>query len=156
MGKSSMGTRVEYCAEAPAIDLPRTHHWDLPADHAVKNEIIEAIIEQLGGRERMNPSLHFRYRLVLDEALTNAITHGSAGSGRPPAAVECFCDDGTCVVQVTDHGPGFELAALPDPNAPGNEFREHGRGILIMERYTQRLVYSNGGRTVTLWLRIES
>ena len=155
MADPTVGSRVEFLDESPEIEEPLAKQWELAPDGGMKNEVIEEIIEFLGGRERMNPSLHFRYRLVIDEALTNALQHGCPdGEGR--VEVACHVSPSRCVIRVEDQGPGFTFDTVPDPTAPGNEFREHGRGILIMDRYAQRVAYSEGGRQVTLWLSIES
>lgn len=155
MADPTIGSRVEFLEDSPGIEEPLAKHWDLDPESAAKNEVIEEIIEFLGGRERMNPSLHFRYRLVIDEALTNAISHGCP-NGTESISVDCHVSPTRCVVRIHDQGPGFSYDTVPDPTAPGNEFREHGRGILIMDRYAQRVVYADQGRQVTLWLSIES
>ena len=53
-------------------------------------------------------------------------------------------------ITLTDPGPGFDPAALPDPWDPENLFLESGRGITMARLHVAEVAYTNGGRTVTI------
>jgi len=71
--------------------------------------------------------------LALQEALANAVVHGCRRD--PAKSVECWvaCDQeqGVLIV-VSDPGPGFDLASLPDPKSPRHLQKDHGRGIYLI------------------------
>ena len=145
---------MEFRERAPEIEGEHIQNWKLTADPADKNRIIEEILDHLGGRVTLSASTLFRSRLCLDEALTNAITHGSDEDGLP-IEVDFYWATHSWAVRVLDQGPGFDPADVQDPDEPGSEFLESGRGILILERYCERVVYSRGGREVTLVMKLE-
>ncbi len=84
--------------------------------------------------------------LAVHEALTNAERHGG-GVVRVHAAVE----DGTLVVEVRDHGGGFDLreALADDPMA------ENGRGLCLMRQIATRLETERDGPDFCLRLRFD-
>jgi serine/threonine-protein kinase RsbW len=53
-------------------------------------------------------------------------------------------------VQITDEGPGFNPADVPDPTAPENLERPCGRGLLLMRHYMSEVAHSNCGRVVRM------
>ena len=60
-------------------------------------------------------------------------------------------DDGFLKVTITDQGKGFDYQTT---NAETDEIQVHGRGVSIMQGTMNKLIYSNGGRTVTLQKRL--
>jgi len=51
---------------------------------------------------------------------------------------------------VRDDGPGFDLAALPDPTEPLSLEGTGGRGMLLMRTLMDEVVYNQAGNAVTL------
>lgn len=154
MTSPTTGSGIEFLDEPPAIEEPHVRQWEINNDEARKNLVIDEIMEMLGDRVEQHPTQRFRVRLVVDEAVTNAVAHGCP-TGDETVRVDFFRAPMTFVVRVNDNGPGFKKEDLADPTEPGNELREHGRGVFIMERYSQRLAFSNGGREVTVWMSLE-
>src|SRR5438270_40606 len=74
----------------------------------------------------------FAVRLALEEAVVNAHRHGHGGDWATPVGVCYHVGASSVVAQVEDRGPGFDPAAVPDPLAPENLERDHGRGLLLM------------------------
>ncbi len=54
------------------------------------------------------------------------------------------------VFQVSDEGPGFDVAALPDPNDPTNLERVGGRGILLIRTFMDRVEFNDRGNCLTM------
>ena len=69
---------------------------------------------------------------ALGEAIANAIEHSGS-----PEAIEIICriEADKIVATVTDSGKGFVTDPLPKTPLP-DEFSERGRGLPIMERYS--------------------
>ncbi len=146
---------MEFVAELPEIKEEPIQEWSIAPDPVLKNRVIDDIIHFLGQRHSLGPSVLFKYRLCLDEAITNAVTHGARGVDDPKIKIQFFWSETSWVLLVEDPGEGFDPQQVPNPTDPGNEFREQGRGILILERYTDRLVYSEGGRIQAFWMKTD-
>lgn len=144
---------MEFVDEMPSVTQERVQAWKIGPDPILKNRVIDDVIHFLSQRFTLGPSTLFKYRLCLDEAITNSITHGCRGTNEPHVEIEFFFGDNEWAMQIRDQGPGFNPTTIPDPSDPGNEMREQGRGILILERYTDRLVFSEDGRCQTLWMK---
>ena len=141
---------MEFVSDNPVIEEEHIEHWVIPPVPEWKNKVIEEVIGHLSQRVALSASMLFRYRLCLDEALTNAITHGCPQGEQLPVEVDFYWCPGSWAVRVVDQGPGFRAEDLPDPDAPGAELAEGGRGVLILQRFTESLTYAQGGREVVL------
>ncbi|MBN1419106.1 MAG: ATP-binding protein [Planctomycetes bacterium] len=122
----------------------------IPASQCAKSALVEramALIEDHVGLDEMD---RFRVRLCFDEALQNALDHGSGGDPSKGITLVIFETPDRWGATVSDEGDGFSEGEIPDPLAPGALLREDGRGILIMRQYMDEVSYYDGGRTVLL------
>jgi CheY-like chemotaxis protein len=121
--------------------------------------------------------------LALDEALSNAVEHGNlevpshsktdvegmesyrrlvADREADPryadrtVTVESAISAREVRVTVTDEGPGFDHADLPDPRDPANLFRTHGRGILLIKLSMDEVLFNEKGNSITMIKRAET
>ncbi len=147
------GVPVEFLLEPPPIAEEHVHTWSIGAEVAEKNRVIDAVVEFLGPRVTLTPELIFRYRLCLDEAITNSITHGCEGVESPLVTIDLYWSPGSWAVRIVDPGQGFSGEQIVAADTLGTELRETGRGILILQQYADRLVYSRGGCEQTLWIK---
>ncbi len=108
-------------------------------------EKVMAIIKEMGcaaGRE-------FEIELALNEALDNAIEHGSAND--PSKQIQCCvaCDHqrGMLIV-VRDPGRGFDPASVPSPIVGQNIFSTGGRGIYLINQMVDAVHFEKGGTEI--------
>ncbi|MFE0627672.1 ATP-binding protein [Streptomyces sp. NPDC058864] len=87
--------------------------------------------------------------LAVNEVASNAITHGG-GRGR----LMLRRTDGEVQCRITDSGPGFDAAVIPEL-LPGLDSR-CGRGLWLARLVTDRLTIGQGpvGAVVTLTIRL--
>ena len=90
----------------------------------------------------------------MTEASNNAILHGCPGSCSPEFDLLYAYSDYTLRFTVKDCGPGFCVESVPDPTLPENLERECGRGIFLMRRLSDELLFSDRGRQVDLIFRV--
>lgn len=93
----------------------------------------------------------FKLGLVLREALTNAVAHGSARPARKTVCVETRLEPGRAVIAVSDQGPGFDWRKrLPTCDTPPDPTCATGRGLCIMRLYATDVRYNEPGNALTL------
>jgi len=113
--------------------------------------------------------------MALDEALVNAMHHGNLEvesvlkrvdevdyynliekrlaeepycSRRVNIEVE-YSDEHICI-QVSDEGPGFDPAGIPDPTAPENLHQISGRGIFLIRNFMDQVAHNRVGNQITM------
>ena len=116
-----------------------------------------------------------RVGVALEEALLNAVYHGNLeissklkenGDGpfhalarerrtaEPYASrrvrIESRVTQERATFVIADEGPGFDVAALPDPTDPEFLERPSGRGVLLMRAFMDEVRYNATGNRVTL------
>jgi len=94
----------------------------------------------------------FAAELLVREALTNAVLHGSHGD--PGKQVRCSLRlKGRCLlIAVEDQGAGFDWRAAWNRKA---EFPDDsGRGIEILRKYADRVRFNQRGNVVAMIKRI--
>jgi CheY-like chemotaxis protein/anti-sigma regulatory factor (Ser/Thr protein kinase) len=119
-----------------------------------------------------------RVGVALEEALANALYHGNLEIGvelresdsqaygqliqwrrrQSPyrerrIEVEAQLGRDEAIVVIRDGGPGFDLAAVPDPTLANNLERSSGRGIFLMRAFMDEVAYHGTGNAVTLTKR---
>ena len=92
----------------------------------------------------------FAIKLALEEALVNAIKHGNRLDRAKSIRVAYHVTADRFEVQITDEGPGFDPADVPDPTAPENLERPSGRGLWLMRHYMTEVAYHDRGRAVCM------
>jgi serine/threonine-protein kinase RsbW len=96
--------------------------------------------------------LQFIVELVARECVNNAVLHGNK---KDPAKQVTFGVSLTArhiCLEIEDQGPGFpwregQAARLPD------DADDHGRGLLILDMYAERVEFNDAGNGITVWLR---
>lgn len=90
----------------------------------------------------------FDVKLLLREALLNAVLHGSQSDPSCRVTLETRASEGRLTLVVTDQGPGFDwrsgLSNMAPPEATS------GRGLTILTLYADDVRYNAAGNTVTL------
>lgn len=119
-----------------------------------------------------------RAGVALEEALVNAIVHGNLdvssqlrdlddGSFEKLIAVrrekspysnrrvEVIVGYSVSDVSFTirDEGAGFDVSSVPDPTDDKFTFRTHGRGLLLMRAFADKVIHNAVGNQVTLTKR---
>lgn len=98
--------------------------------------------------------------IALTELAINAITHGNNEDKSKKVTFLAVLKDDRVEVSITDEGGGFDPAKLPDPTNPQNIWKEHGRGIFLVQNLIDEVSFhrTEGGMKILLtqYLRQES
>lgn len=122
----------------------------IPADHNVINTVTDGVAEALRGKRGI-AGQEYEIELALQEALANAIRHGCHDD--PTKFVQCcvaYQDGGDVLIVVRDPGPGFDVTSVPSPLEPANLFRNHGRGIFLINQLMDDVRFNDGGREIQM------
>ena len=90
----------------------------------------------------------FAIHLTLEEALTNAVTHGNAQDPSKDIKVEYLIAAAKFDITITDQGTGFTPENTPDPTTEENRAKPNGRGLLLMRTYMDIVEYNEDGNSV--------
>ena len=98
------------------------------------------------------PAADFRINIPLacDEALTNAILHGNQSDPNKKVSVHVYVSSSRFKIKVKDQGEGFDYRLVADPTKAQGLTRSSGRGVYLMHKIMDKVVYSDGGRSVEL------
>lgn len=94
--------------------------------------------------------------LALEEAVSNVMRHGGVDREALCIDVRLSLADDRIVLQLVDRGRAFDPLATPEPNldAPLEERRAGGLGIVLLRRLTADLRYERAGGENRLQLTI--
>ena len=92
----------------------------------------------------------FAIKLALEEAMINAYRHGNKGDPAKRIYVRYRVTSERVEIEVRDEGGGFQPRQVPDPTQPEFIDRPHGRGIMLMRAYVDRVEFNESGNTVRL------
>ncbi|NIA19117.1 MAG: response regulator [Xanthomonadaceae bacterium] len=143
---------------------------DIKLVHSLVNELIREI-KKIGGKS-LQPEIT-GIRMALHEAVVNAIEHGnlelSSTLKEKPDYMEILekrmaespystrqvlvattVTPTSFSCEITDEGPGFDWQSLPDPRDPENLFKPHGRGIILMANYFDRVRFNEQGNSIIM------
>jgi serine/threonine-protein kinase RsbW len=121
----------------------------IPSD-SLEARRVQDEIEQLLQARRASDHDVFSVRLALEEALVNAIKHGNQLDRDKKVHITYRVLADRFEVRITDEGPGFDPADVPDPTAVENLERPCGRGLMLMRHYMSEVAYSGRGNSVSM------
>ena len=93
----------------------------------------------------------FGLRILLHEALLNAVTHGSQEDPSLTVSMSVELRERDVVLHVEDAGPGFDWARPRPMDTEGYS----GRGMSLMQTYANQVDYNDAGNCVTLYKNYE-
>jgi serine/threonine-protein kinase RsbW len=146
---STHGIHSPYNAPPP---VPEGYSATLKIPKLNRMEILNIILSELECRGLPAERL-FWVRLAIDEAIINAVTHGHGENTERPftkVRIDCNVNDDSVAVRITDTGDGFNLSDVPDPTLDENLWNIEGRGIFLMRKAMDQVIYNDKGNSVLL------
>lgn len=116
--------------------------------------VVEKIIDDMSLELDLSDEVYGNILVATMEAANNAIIHGNKSDPNKQVKVEIEKSDTNLIIKIVDEGTGFDYDSVPDPTAPENLEKINGRGIFLMQRLSDDLIFSNEGRTVELKFRV--
>jgi len=122
----------------------------IPSDIAHIEAAVELLARHCLAGCRPSRRTAFRFRVVLAEALANAIICGNGSDAARMVAVRAECRAESLTVHVSDEGSGFDPASVPDPLGPEDLERANGRGLFLIRNLTDQLEFSPRGNALCM------
>ena len=97
-----------------------------------------------------NPDSIGNVIISVTEAVNNAIVHGNKSDASKSINITVSKIENALNIEVEDQGDGFNFDNLPDPTAPENLEKEHGRGVFLMRSLSDNVDFENNGSKVVL------
>lgn len=126
---------------------------DVAGDVAAIEEAVEHLVGCCGSAYQDQKRLLINFRIGLTEALANAILYGNREHPDRSVRVELRTSPGEIRVQVSDQGPGFDPATIPDPRKAENISKSTGRGVFLMKKLMDEVHFNAQGNSVTMIMR---
>jgi len=105
------------------------------------------VVSEFCNRNGLLSSVELDVNLVLEEAVINVIAHGLDDGEEHEIGVSLLLDGKQLTLTVENDGIAFNPLEAPEPrvDAPIEERRPGGLGILLVKRLTDDLVYRRMG-----------
>jgi len=126
---------------------------NIPADLG-NLRLVEKAIDELSMELDLSDEVYGNVLVATMEATNNAIIHGNNSDPEKIVKIEMMMEKRELKVSIEDQGQGFDYSTVPDPTAPENLEKINGRGIFLMERLSDEILYLENGRIVVLKFRI--
>jgi serine/threonine-protein kinase RsbW len=116
--------------------------------------MVEKAIDELSLELDLSDEIYGNVLVATMEATNNAIIHGNKSDPEKEVRIAILLDKEELKVQIEDQGKGFDYSNVPDPTSPENLEKINGRGIFLMERLSDEILYLEDGRIVELKFRL--
>ncbi len=111
----------------------------------------EKLIDEVVAEYNVREDYYGELLIAMTEAVNNAIVHGNKLDASKNVTITFDVpDDKNLRFTIEDEGPGFDYNNLPDPTAPENIEKPHGRGVFLMRQLADDCAFEDNGRIVIL------
>ena len=138
--------RMQLDLEPPQAAL----HIEVPGRIEAITPAVEQVLREMHARCR--PGMpEFEVETALREALSNAIRHGCGNDPAKSVDLRISCDPVQGIsILVRDPGPGFDPALIPSPTAGLNLYRDHGRGLYLIQNLMDEVSFGERGNEILM------
>ena len=119
---------------------------------------LEPYVDELKNWAQLGKEDYNRVLLTLSEAVNNAIIHGNEQDPNKQVVIQTSHDKESNLLQISveDEGEGFDPEAIPDPLKEENLMNEGGRGVYLIEQYSDNIEFTKNGTKVTITFHLDS
>lgn len=111
---------------------------------------VENFIEKLIEQYQLSKKVYANVALSILEAVNNAILYGNKQNPLKKVRLAAIKNTHKVIVTVEDEGEGFDFNHIPDPTTPEKFMKESGRGLYLMIKLTDELIFAKNGAKVIM------
>ena len=126
----------------------------VPSDLGVIEEAVDIVARHCLASGMPPRTARFKLRVVLCEALSNAIIYGNQLDPDKRADVTVVVDSESASVRVRDEGEGFDHEQVSDPTTPDKLDKEEGRGLFLIRQLVDEVRFNDRGNSICMILRL--
>ena len=131
-------------------------HSDLTLTSCPENiNKVVPFVDDLARQYNLSPDLRGNILLTLTEAVTNAMLHGNSGDANKCVLISLRVKQNNLAIRVSDEGRGFDPDSVPDPTTPDRIENCGGRGLFLMQQFSDECRFIRGGRTVEMRFHLD-
>src|ERR671911_2627650 len=114
----------------------------LPSDVNCIEEAVELVTRHCLAGHDASQTIRFRLRVVLSEAISNAILRGNCEDRAKWVEVRAELVPDSIRVYVTDEGCGFDPSSVPEPLQPARLDEVGGRGLYLIRKLVDAVQFN--------------
>ncbi|KPK86961.1 MAG: serine/threonine protein kinase [Bacteroides sp. SM23_62_1] len=111
---------------------------------------VEKLIDEVTNECKLSSEKYGNVFIATLEAANNAILHGNKLDENKDVNIKFSWSEKELNLTIIDQGKGFDYKNIPDPTAPENVEKVNGRGIFLMVKLADKIVFNKKGRVVNL------
>jgi serine/threonine-protein kinase RsbW len=115
---------------------------------------IEKMIDEISDEIKISSDIYGKILIATIEAVNNAIVHGNKLDPQKKVFVDIEYNVPNLHIIITDQGSGFDFTIVPDPTTPENIENISGRGVFLMKKLADNLIFNDPGTQVELIFKI--
>jgi serine/threonine-protein kinase RsbW len=115
---------------------------------------IESLLKEIFKGVKLSEEEAFQVRLILEEAIANAISHGINYDTGLKVLVAINLDGNVLKMSVKDEGKGFNPRAVPDPVSGEEPYKSSGRGIYLIRKNADSVAFNASGNEIIITKKI--
>ena len=137
--------------EMDGMDGMQVHlRVSFPGDLNAIAPVVERIM-QIAREQKFPEEKEGEIGLAVQEALVNAVKYGCKNDASKSVHCSVASDSGgAMLIVIRDPGAGFDPAHLPNPQEGDHIFRDHGRGIFLINQLMDEVRFERGGTEVRM------
>jgi serine/threonine-protein kinase RsbW len=112
--------------------------------------IVEKAIDEVSAELGVKEDYYGKILVSTMEAVNNAIMHGNKADIKKYVEIEFLYEKKELFISVQDEGQGFKPKEIPDPTKPENIEKFHGRGVFLMSKLADSIIFNKRGNRVTM------
>jgi serine/threonine-protein kinase RsbW len=125
----------------------------VPTDLDVVEEAVDLVARHCLASGVSPREARFIVRVVLCEALANAILYGNRLDTSKSVEIRVQLDEEHLRLQVTDQGDGFDPTDMPDPTDVAAIDSERGRGLFLIRNLVDEVHFNERGNGICMTMR---
>jgi serine/threonine-protein kinase RsbW len=118
-------------------------------------QVIAQLLKELEQLIALSPEDHGSLRLILDEAITNAVRHGNRLDKNRKVIITLEARGDVISIRVKDEGPGFDYHNISyNITAANEELKSSGRGLFFIFKTADQITFNESGSEIRITKRI--
>jgi len=115
---------------------------------------IEKMIDEVSDEIKISSDIYGKILIATIEAVNNSIVHGNKLDPDKNVFIELYFEKPNLHILIADQGAGFDFLTVPDPTTPENIENVSGRGVFLMKKLADNLIFNDSGTQVELIFKI--